>query len=75
VAWIDFEQGVRGTRAGKVAQLNQVRQSEGPRPERSFATLGQNKRPCEKQAKTGPAKDLSEKTDRFINQVKGENYG
>jgi hypothetical protein len=30
VAWADFERGVRGTRAGRVHQLKQVSESEGP---------------------------------------------
>ena len=42
-------------RAGLPSYLR--RQAErGSAGERSFATLGQNKRPCEKQDKTGPAK-------------------
>jgi len=33
---------------------------------RSFATLGQNKRPREKQSKTGPANFMDEKIGRGI---------
>jgi len=34
------------------------RAERGTAGECSFATLGQNKRPCEKQTKAGPAKNL-----------------
>jgi len=56
VAWLDFEQGVRGIRAGTVAQLKIYQAERRSAGERSFATLGQNERPCEKQDKTGPVK-------------------
>jgi len=57
VAWTDFERETsRGTRAGTVAPLKFCRAERGSAGERSFATLGQNKRPREKQSKTGPAK-------------------
>jgi len=47
-----FEQGVEA-RSGH-GSVTFMSESDASRPERSFATLGQNKRPCEKQAKTGP---------------------
>jgi hypothetical protein len=45
-------------RSGQGVLRVPVGTSDASRPERSFATLGQNERPCEKQAKTGPAKYL-----------------
>ena len=60
VTWFDFEQGVRGTRAGTVRPLIDTQRERGSAGERSFATLGQNKRPCEKQTKAGPAKHHTE---------------
>jgi len=59
VAWTDFERGVRGIRAGTVAPLKIYLAERGSAGERNFATLGQNERPREKQAKTGPAKTLN----------------
>ena len=55
-----FEQGVEASLpagrqgAGTAAPKFFVRQSDASRLERSFASQGQNKRPCEKIAKTGP---------------------
>ena len=37
---------------------HEVRQSDASRPERSFATLGQNERPRESTDKTGPVKGI-----------------
>ena len=58
MAWLDFERGVEA-RSGHGPSTNFLRKiSAGERrsrPERSFATPGQNKRPREKQDKTGPA--------------------
>jgi hypothetical protein len=44
-------------RAG-LTRYKVYRSERGAAGERSFATLGQNKRPCEKQDKTGPAKTV-----------------
>jgi len=50
VDWFDFERGVAAKeRAWCPAEGGT---SDASRPERSFATLGQNERPREKQTKT-----------------------
>ena len=51
MAWLDFEQGVEARSGHGCPAKCEVRQSDASRPERSFATPGQNKRPCEKQDK------------------------
>ena len=51
-----IERGVEARSGYGCPSISEVRQSDASRPERSFATLGQNKRPRESTDKTGPAK-------------------
>jgi len=41
-----------------VARLKGTLAERGAKTERSFAALGQSKRPCEEQIKAGPARDI-----------------
>jgi hypothetical protein len=52
MAWFSFEQGLWKPRAGTVAPRKNYRAERGAGRECSPATLGQDKRPCEKQTKT-----------------------
>ena len=54
VTWLISEQGVRGTRAGMDDPLKIYRSERRFVGECSFASQGQNKRPCEETAKATP---------------------
>jgi len=59
MAWLVSEQGVEARSGQGCPAIYEARQSDASRPERSFATPGQNERPCEKQDKTAAWKQAN----------------
>jgi hypothetical protein len=53
-AWIDFERGVRGTRAGRDALLKFIRQSEGPQASEILPRRGKMSVPARNKPRQNP---------------------